>query len=72
MADTKFKIVLGMPFLKISNANIAFGKEILTWRSYTTSKALSTTKRVQLVDPKEFVIAALDADSETFVVHVAI
>ena len=28
--DTKFDIVLGMPFLKISNANIAFGEGILT------------------------------------------
>ena len=27
---------------------------------------------VVLVDPKEFVIAALDANSETFVVHVII
>ena len=72
VADTKFEVILGMPFLKISNANVAFGEVTLTWKSYTTNKALSTTERVQLVDPKEFVIAALDADSETFVVHVAI
>ena len=44
----------------------------LLWKSYTTNEALPTTKRVQLFDPKEFVIAALDADSKTFVVHVAI
>ena len=61
-----------MPFLKISNANIAFDKETLTWRSYTTSEALPTTERVQLVNPKEFVIAALNADSKTFVMHVAV
>ena len=72
VADTKFEVVLAMPFLKISNANIAFGEETLTWKSYTTKEALSTTKRVQLVDPKEFVIAALDADSKTFLVHMAI
>ena len=72
VADNKFKVVLRMPFLKISNANIAFGKKILTWKSYTTNKALPTTKQVQLIDPKEFVIAALDVDSKTFVVHVAI
>ena len=40
--------------------------------SYIINKALSTTKWVQLVNPKEFVIAALDADSKTFVMHVAI
>ena len=72
VADTKFEVVLGMPFLKSSNANVAFGEGTLTWKSYTTNKALPTTERVRLVDPKEFVIAALDADSETFVVHVAI
>ena len=72
MADTKFEVVLGMPFLKISNADVAFGEKTLTWKSYTTNKALPTTERVQLVNLKEFVIAALDADSETFVLHVAI
>ena len=51
---------------------MSFGEKTLTWRTYTTNKALPTTKRVQIVDPKEFVIAALDVDSETFVVHVAI
>ena len=72
VANTRFKVILGMPFLKISNANVAFGERTLTWKSYTTNKALPTTKRVRLVDLKEFVIAALDAGSETFVVHVAI
>ena len=72
VADTKFEVILGMPFLKLSNADVSFCEGILTRKSYTTNKALPTTKRVQLVDPKEFVIAALDADSETFVVHVAI
>ena len=42
------------------------------WKSYTTNKAIPTTEQVQLVDSKKFVIAALDADSETFVMHVAI
>ena len=72
VANTKFEVVLGMPFLKISNANIAFGEGTLTWKSYITNKAIPNTKRVQLVNSKEFIIAALDADSETFVVHVAI
>ena len=72
MADTKFEVILRMPFLKLSNADMSFGKGILTWKSYTINKALPTTERVRLVDPKEFVIAALDADSETFVVHVAV
>ena len=72
VADTKFEVVLGMLFLKISNSNVAFGKGILTCKSYTIIKALPTTKQVQLVNPKEFVISALDMDSETFVVYKAI
>ena len=72
MADNKFEVILGMPFLKLSNADVSFGKETLTCKSYTTNKALSTTKQVQLVDLKEIVIAALDVDSKTFIVHVAI
>ena len=46
VADTKFEVVLEMPFLKISNANVAFDKRTLTWKSYTTNKALPTTERV--------------------------
>ena len=72
MADTKFEVILGMPFLKISNADVSFGEGTLTWKTYTTNEALPTTEQVQIVDPKEFVIVALDVDSETFVVHVAI
>ena len=30
VADTKFDIILEMPFLKLSNADISFGEEILT------------------------------------------
>ena len=72
VAETKFEMILGMPFLKISNADVSFGEKTLKWKSYTINKALPTIKQVQLVDPKEFVIATLDADSKTFVMHVAI
>ena len=72
VANTEFEMILGMLFLKISNANKSFDEKTLTWKLYTTNEALLTTEQVQLVDPKEFVITALDADNETFVVHVAI
>ena len=72
VADIKFEVILGILFLKLSNANVSFGEETLTWKSYTTIKVLSTTKQVQLIDPQKFVIAALDVNSKTFVVHVAI
>ena len=72
VANTKFEVILEMLFLKLSHANMSFGEGTLMWKSYTTNKALPTTKQVRLVDPKEFVIAALDTNSKTFVVHVAI
>ena len=72
VANTQFEVVLGMPFLKISNADVAFSEGTFTLKSYTTNKALPITERVQLVDPKEFVIATLDANSKTFVVLVTI
>ena len=61
-----------MFFLRISNADVAFGEKTLMWKSYTINKALPTTEQVQLIDPKKFVIAVLDAESETFIVHMAI
>ena len=46
MANTKFEVILGMLFLKLSNANVSFNEKTLTWRTYTTNKALSTIKQV--------------------------
>ncbi len=65
------EVVLGMPFLVLNNVDFQFGDEELTWRSYTATKALPTTSRVELIDKKEFAKVALDENSETFVVHVS-
>ncbi len=64
------EMVLGMPFLALSNVDFQFGAEKVTWRSYTTAKALPTTSRVELMDKREFAKAALDETSETFVVYI--
>ena len=42
------------------------------WKFYTINKALPITEQVQIVDPKEFVIAILDVNSKTFVIYVTI
>ncbi len=70
LTDTNMKVVLGMPFLAFSNADIQFGAEKLTWRSYITAEALPTARRVELIGKHKFAKAALDENSETFVVHV--
>ena len=71
LAETSMEVVLGMPFLALSNADIQFAEKELTWRSYTAAEALPTTKRVELIDKKEFAKTSLDEKSETFVVHIA-
>ena len=71
MADISTGVVLGMPFFTLSNADVQFVEKELTLRTYTTAEVLPTTKRVELIDKKEFAKAALDENSETFVIHVA-
>ena len=61
-----------MLFLKLNNADTSFSKKILTWRTYTTNKALSTIEQVQIINKKDFIIAMLDANSKMFVMHIAI
>ena len=43
----------------------------LIWRSYTTAKALPTTKQIKLINKKKFAKTALDKNLETFVIHMA-
>ena len=52
LADLSVEVVLGIPFLILSNANIQFARKKLTWRSYTTAEALPITKRVEILDKK--------------------
>ena len=60
LADISMVVVLGMPFLTLSNADIQFAEKELIWRSYTAAEALPTTKRVEIINKKEFAKAALD------------
>ncbi len=71
LADVSPDIVLGMIFLTISNADVDFQAWDLQWRSYITGEVLPTTRQVELIGKKEFVIAAFDPEHEAFVVHVA-
>ena len=71
MANVNLKVVLGMPFLTLSGTDVDFLSQELRWRTYTTNKALPTTRRVELVGKKEFAAAALNSEHGTFVVYVA-
>ncbi len=70
LADVKPNIVLGMLFLTINNADVDFQARNLQERFYTTGNVLSTSKQVELIGNKEFVVAALNSKHEAFVVHI--
>ena len=71
VTDIRMDVVLKMPFLTLSNANIQFAEENLIWKNYSTNEVLPTTKWVQIINRKEFIKAALNPNKEVFVVHVA-
>ena len=71
LAGINMKVVLGMPFLTFINADVQFAEKELTWKIYTTKKALPTTCQVKIIDQKEFARAALDENVEAFVVHIS-
>ena len=70
MDNVSPKIVLGMPFLTLSVADVDFFGQELRWRTYITKKTLLTTRRVELVGKKEFATAELDPEYEAYVVHI--
>ena len=71
LANIGLKMVLEMLFLTFSKADIRFKERELVWRTYTAVEALPTIKRVEIIDKREFALAALNANDETFVVHAA-
>ena len=68
LADTSMKMILGMLFLCFSNTDFYFGTWELTWKSYTATEALLTTRRMELIDKKEFAKAALNKNLKIFVI----
>ena len=71
VTDTRIEVVLEMFFLTLGNADIRFAERELVWRTYSAAEALSTTRRVEIIDKKEFATAVLNEDDKTFVVHIA-
>lgn len=59
-----------MLFLAISNTNIQFDAKSFIWKTYSAAKALSTTKRVKLIDKHQFAKAVLNKNSGPFIVHI--
>ena len=71
LTNINMEVVLSIAFLILSNADVQFVEKKLTWRSYTATKALPTTKQVELINNKEFAKVALDENFETYVIYMA-
>ena len=71
LANICLEVVLGIPLLTLSKEDIRFVERELVWRTYTAVEALPTTRRVEIINKREFTVAVLNADNKTFVVHVA-
>ena len=61
-----------MLFHTLSKANIRFVEQKLVWKTYMAAEALVTTRRVKIINKKEFAVAVLNTDDETFVIYIAI
>lgn len=73
MTDVEIKVVLEMLFFKFSNTNVLFGgKKTFMLRFYITNKVLLIIKQIFMINPKEFIIAALNTANKIFIVHIAI
>lgn len=65
------EIVLKILFLSFSNGDFELNAKKFTRRLYTTNKALCLAKKVEMINKYVFVEAALNRNSDTFVVYVA-
>ena len=70
VTNVSLKVVLGMLFFTLSGKDVDFLGREFRWRTYITKKALPTTRRVELLGKKEFAIAALNPEYETYAVHI--
>ena len=71
LANISLEMDLRIPFLILSKADIRFAEQELVWKTYMAAEALPITRRVKIIDKKEFAIATLNVDDKNFVVHVA-
>ena len=71
LVDTNIEVVLGMPFLSLSNADFQSSSREFNWRSYIIAEALPITRQIEVIDKDKFARTVLDQNSEMFVVHLA-
>lgn len=72
MANTSIEVILGILFLALNNTVFRFGAKKLTLRTYTIAKTLPITSLLELINERKFAKAALNKNSETFVMYVSV
>ncbi len=72
LSNVKPDVVLGMPFLSMSNTNVDFKARDLQWNTYITRNILPTTRQVELIKKKEIVLVTPDPKYKVFIVYVAV
>lgn len=70
LANISVKMVLEMLFLTFNRAKLRFAKKKLIQRSYTAVKALFTTRRIKIINKKEFTSVVLDLEDKSFVIYI--
>lgn len=71
LVDSNIEIVLELSFLFFNNVDVKFlVLRKLTWRFYDIAEVLPTTSKVELINKKEFIKAALNENFETFVIYI--
>ncbi len=71
LAEIKPDVVLGIPFLIMSNVDDDFQAQDLQWRSYTTRDVFLTNRQVKPIGKKEFIWAAFNLKYKAFIVYIA-
>lgn len=68
------KVILKISFLSFSNVDIKFVEwpKKLTWRSYTITRILLITSKIELTNKKKVIIIPLDKNLETFIIHISV
>ena len=57
-------------FFIFDNEDICFAEQELVWKIYSAAEALSTIRRMKIINKKEFAIAEFNEDDENLIMHI--
>ena len=70
LANISLEVVLQMFFLIFGRTDVRFIEQKFVLRTYTAIETLPTTRRMEIIDKREFTAAVLNADNETLMVYI--